>query len=274
MATLELKDICVSKRDLSEKVAWVTGGGSGIGEGIVRALAEAGITVVISGRRPGPIEALAAEIVAGGGKAAALPLDVADAAAVDAAAAKIEAEHGRLDILVNSAGVNTRDRRYGTMSVEDWKFVVDVNLNGVFHCSRAALPLLRAAGDGLVVNISSWNGNHSTYLGGPAYTATKAGVGGMTEILNMEEFQNGVRATVVYPAEVATDILDTRPVPVPAEERAKMAQPEDLGAVVLFLAELPARVCINELTVSPTHNRIFLGGPGVVAPRKGTSDDW
>ena len=264
----------MSKRDLQGKVAWVTGGGTGIGEGAARALAGAGVHVVISGRRAGPIEETAAAIRADGGAASALAVDVADAEAVKAAAAKIGADHGRLDILVNSAGVNTQQRRYANMTTERWKTVIDVNLSGTFHAIQAALPLLRDAGDGLVVNISSWAGNHINYLTGPAYTASKFGVGGMTEILNIEEFQNGVRATVVYPAEVATPILESRPVPVPAEEKARMAQPEDLGDVVLFLAELPGRVCINEITVSPTHNRLFLGGPGIVAPRKGSSDDW
>jgi len=264
----------MAKRDLAGKVAWITGGGTGIGEGAGRALAAAGVHVVISGRRPGPIEAVAAAIQADGGAASALPLDVADADAVKAAAAAIEAAHGRLDILINSAGINTKERRYANMTSESWRQVVDVNLSGVFHATQAALPMLRAAGDGLVVNISSWAGNHINYLTGPAYTATKYGVGGMTEILNIEEFQNGVRATVVYPAEVATPILDSRPVPVPQAEKDRMAQPEDLGDVVRFLAELPGRVCINEITVSPTHNRLYLGEPGVMAPRKGSNDGW
>lgn len=263
----------MAKRSLEGKVAWITGGGSGIGEGGAHALAASGVHVIVSGRRPGPIEAVAEAITKAGGSAEALAMDVADADAVKAAAADIEARHGRLDILVNSAGINTAERRYANMSSESWRQVVDVNLSGVFHATQAALPMLRATGDGLVVNISSWAGNHINYLTGPAYTATKYGVGGMTEILNIEEFQNGVRGTVVFPAEVATPILDSRPVPVPQEEKDRMAQPEDLGDVILFLAELPARVCINEITVSPTHNRLYLGGPGVMAPRKGV-DDW
>lgn len=264
----------MTARDLKNKTAWITGGGSGIGEAAALALADAGMKVVVSGRRLAPIEATAAAINDAGGEAIAVQLDVADDAAPAAVVRQIEERFGRLDVLVNSAGVNTADRRYANMSPKDFRFVVDINLNGTFNCIQAALPLLRAASDGLVVNISSWAGNHINYLTGPAYTASKYGVGGMTEILNIEEFQNGVRGTVVYPAEVATPILDTRPVPVPEEEKARMAQPEDLGDVVRFLAELPSRVCINEITVSPTHNRIFLGGPGVVAPRKGSDDDW
>lgn len=263
----------MSKRDLNGKVAWITGGGTGIGQGAAEALAAAGAHVIVSGRRVEPIQATVDRLTTAGGAASALQLDVADADAVKAAAAKVEAAHGRLDILVNSAGINTAERRYRNMTSASWKQVVDVNLSGVFHCTQAALPMLRAAGDGLVINISSWAGNHINYLTGPAYTATKYAVGGMTEILNIEEFQNGVRATVVYPAEVATPILDSRPVPVPQEEKDRMAQPEDLGAVVLFLAELPGRVCINEITVSPTHNRLFLGEGGVMAPKQGV-DDW
>lgn len=262
------------KRDLAGKVAWITGGGTGIGQGGAEALAGAGVHVVVSGRRQAPLDDAVARIEAAGGAATALAIDVSDADALKDAVGQIESAHGRLDILVNSAGINVRDRRYANMTADDWRRVVDINLSGVFHATQAALPMLRAAGDGLVVNISSWAGNHINYLTGPAYTATKYGVGGMTEILNIEEFQEGVRGTVVYPAEVATPILDSRPVPVSAEEKAKMAQPEDLGAVVLFLAELPARVCINEITVSPTHNRLFFGGPGVTAPRKGSADDW
>ena len=264
----------MAKRDLTGKVAWITGGGTGIGQGAAVALAVAGVTLVISGRRIEAIEKTVAMIQAQGGQAEAMKLDVTDENAVNAAATEIVAKHDRLDILLNSAGINTADRRFGTMSSTDFKTVVDVNLNGVFHCIQAALPMLREAGDGLVINISSWAGNHINYLTGPAYTASKYGVGGMTEILNIEEFQNGVRATVVYPAEVATPILDSRPVKVSDEDKALMAQPEDLGDVVLFLAELPARICINEITVSPTHNRIFLGGPGIVTPRKGTNDAW
>ncbi|MGZ0186593.1 MAG: SDR family oxidoreductase [Alphaproteobacteria bacterium] len=264
----------MAKRDLAGKVVWVTGGGSGIGQGAAEALATAGVTVLISGRRLEPIQQTVRAIQANGGQAEAIQLDVADADAVNDVAASIEAKHGRLDILLNSAGVNTADRRFGNMSAADFKTVVDVNLNGTFHCIQAALPMLRQAGDGLVINISSWAGNHINYLTGPAYTASKYAVGGMTEILNIEEFQNGVRGTVVYPAEVATPILDSRPIKVSDEDKALMAQPEDLGDVVLFLAELPARVCINEITVSPTHNRIYLGGPGVVTPRKGSNDAW
>lgn len=256
----------MAKRNLAGKVAWITGGGTGIGQGAAEALAGAGCHVVLSGRRTEPLAQSATALQDAGGSADVLPLDVSDADAVDAAAREIEARHGRLDILMNSAGINTANRRFANFSKKDWQSVVDVNLSGVFYCIQAALPMLRQAGDGLVINVSSWAGNHINYLTGPGYTATKYGVGAMTEVLNMEEFQNGVRGTSVYPAEVATPILDSRPVPVTDKDKARMAQPEDLGDVVLFLAELPGRVCINEITVSPTYNRLYMGQGGSMSP--------
>lgn len=191
---------------------------------------------------------------------------MSDADAIDAAAQAISAKHGRLDILMKSAGINTANRRFANFSKKDWKAVVDVNLSGVFYCIQAALPMLRAAGDGLVINVSSLAGNHINYLTAPGYTATKYGVGAMTKVLNMEEFHHGVRAFSVYPAEVATSILDSRPVPLTDADKARMAQPEDLGDVVLFLVELPGRVCINEITVGPTYNRLHMGQGGSMAP--------
>ena len=256
----------MAKRDLAGKVAWITGGVTGIGQGAAEKLAEAGCHVILSGRRAEPLEASAAALRDAGGSAEVLQLDVADADAVDAAAQAISTKYGRLDILMNSAGINTANRRFANFSTKDWKAVVDVNLSGVFYSIQAALPMLRATGDGLVINISSWAGNHINYLTGPGYTATKYGVGAMWEVLNMEEFQHGVRATSVYPAEVATPILDSRPVPVTDADKTRMAQPEDLGDVVLFLAELPGRVCINEITVSPTYNRLYIGQGGSMAP--------
>ena len=112
--------------------------------------------------------------------------------------------------------------------------------------------------DGLIINISSWAGKHVGAVTGPAYTAAKHAMNAMTESINLENGIDGIRAVAVCPGEVATPILDLRPIPVSDEDRAMMVQSEDCGEIVAFLARLPPHVCINELTVSPTWNRGYV----------------
>jgi NADP-dependent 3-hydroxy acid dehydrogenase YdfG len=245
--------------ELKGRVAWITGGGSGIGLAGARELARAGAHVVISGRTARTNEAALAELKKLGG-AEAILLDVADKKAVAAAAAGIERRHGHIDILVNSAGTNVGRRNFRDMAAEGWDEVVRINLDGLFYCCHAVLPGMRARKDGLIVNISSWAGRYASSLTGPAYNATKRAVIALTETINIEECANGIRATSILPGEVATPIMEKRPVPPSPEERARMAQPEDLGRAILFVATLPARTCVNEMIVSPTWNRFYLGG--------------
>ncbi|WP_428928424.1 SDR family oxidoreductase [Marinibacterium sp. SX1] len=235
---------------LDGKVAWITGGGTGIGAAGARALAEAGARVVVSGRRAEPLEELAREI---GGEAIAL--DVADAGAVDRAVAQI----GPVDILVASAGTNVPARSMAEVETEGWQRVVDVNLNGVFHAARAVMPGMRARGGGVLMLVSSWAGRHATRLTGAAYNASKHAVVALSESINTEEGANGIRSTAILPGEVATDILQTRPVPPSREQMDRMLQAEDLGATIRFVAEMPPRVCLNEILISPTWNRFYLG---------------
>jgi NADP-dependent 3-hydroxy acid dehydrogenase YdfG len=242
-------------RDLQGKVAWVTGAGTGIGEAAALALAAEGMRVVLSGRRGDLLEAVAARI---GANAEVVTLDVADKHAVAAAAEGILERHGRIDVLVASAGLNVRDRNWHNLSLEDWDTVIRVDLDGAFYCCRAVLPAMKRQGEGLIVNISSWAGKHVSVVTGPAYTAAKHAMNAMTESINMENGLHGIRACAICPGEVSTPILDKRPVPVSAEDRARMVQPEDCGAIVAFIAKLPSHVCINELTVSPTWNRGYV----------------
>jgi NADP-dependent 3-hydroxy acid dehydrogenase YdfG len=126
---------------------------------------------------------------------------------------------------------------------------------------------MRAQKGGLIVNVSSWAGLYASKLTGPAYNATKRAVLALTESINMEECQHGIRATALLPGEVATPILDKRPTPPSAELREQMVQAQDMGQTLLFLAQLPARACINELIISPTHNRFYMGGLETPPPR-------
>jgi NADP-dependent 3-hydroxy acid dehydrogenase YdfG len=240
-----------------KRVAWVTGGGSGIGEAGAEALAADGWTVVVSGRRQDALDSVVAKITAKGGQAEAIALDVSDAAAVTTAAQRILAAHGRIDLLVNSAGVNVTKRSWADVEIDGWDKVVDINLNGVLYCMRAVLPAMRAQKDGIIINVASWAGRHVAKMTGPAYTSTKHAVLALTHSFNMDEWVNGLRACCLSPGEVATPILKSRPVVPSEEEQARMLQAEDLGRTIAFVASMPPRVCMNEILISPTWNRSF-----------------
>ena len=244
---------------LAGQVAWITGAASGIGLAGAQALARAGAVVVLSGRRADALEQAAAGIRAEGGQAEVEALDVTDAAAVAAAAQRLLARHaGRLDVLLNSAGTNTPHRHWRDLSVDGWRQVLATNLDGIVHTTLAVLPAMRARRNGLVINVSSWAGVHHPKLTGAAYNGSKHAVVAVTETLNMEEGVHGIRGCCLCPAEVSTPILDTRPQPPSAEERARMLQPEDLGRTIRFIAELPPEACVNQLVISPTWNRFYI----------------
>jgi NAD(P)-dependent dehydrogenase (short-subunit alcohol dehydrogenase family) len=253
---------------LADKVAWVTGGGTGIGRAGARALAEAGCRVVISGRSDATLAETAALIRAAGGTVEIRKLDVADKKAVARVAAAVEKKHGRIDILVNSAGTNIPDRRWSVVTPEGWESVVRTNLDGMFYCCHAALPGMRRRGDGVIINISSWLGKFVTPLAGPSYAASKFGAAALTETINAEDGLNGVRACVICPAEVATPILNKRPIVPPREEQDRMLQEDDLGRTIAFVATMPARACVNEIIISPTYNRFYFGGREIDQARK------
>lgn len=244
-----------------KRVAWVTGGGSGIGESGAEFLAADGWTVVVSGRRKAELDRVAAKIASKGGKAEAMALDVSNKDEVNKTAEAIVAKHGRIDLLVNSAGINLPKRSWEDFNLEGWDKIVDINLNGVLYCMRAVLPVMRKQKDGSIINVASWAGRHVSKMTGPAYTTTKHAVLALTHSFNMDECVNGLRACCLSPGEVATPILKLRPVPPSEAEQAKMLQPEDCGRTIAFVASLPPRVCINEILISPTHNRGFISTP-------------
>jgi NADP-dependent 3-hydroxy acid dehydrogenase YdfG len=249
----------VPPNTLKDRVVWITGGGSGIGLAGGIELAKAGAHVVISGRSRETLSAGEKQIRAAG-SGESIALDVGKQDEVSRGAQAILKRHGRIDILINSAGLNSPKRSFKNVSLDTWDQIVAVNLSGMFYCCHAVLPGMRERKDGLIINISSWAGRYASTLTGPGYNATKHAVVALTESLNMEECANGIRATSILPGEVATPILEKRPVPPTPEVRARMLQPEDLGATILYLAALPPRACVNELIISPTWNRFYLGG--------------
>jgi len=245
--------------NLTGKVAWVTGAGTGIGEGAALALARDGATVVLTGRRAEALQAVADRISKAGSKASVQPADVTKAAAVQKVADAIRSEHGRLDIVVNNAGMNIPDRTWQRLKAEGADAVITGNLTSAFYVVQAALPIMRAQKDGLIIHTASWAGRFIGPVSGPAYTAAKHGMVAMSHTINLEECQNGIRSCVVCPGEVATPILVNRPIPETPETMARMVQSEDMGNIIAFIAGQPAHVCINEIVVSPTHNRGYIG---------------
>src|SRR3954467_5987219 len=250
---------------LTGKIAWVTGAGSGIGQAAAIALAREGATVVLTGRRKEPLQETAATIKQAGGKADVKPGDLMKAAAVTRIAKDIEKKYGRCDILVNNAGLNILERSWAKLTPAGAEQVIDGNLSSAFYCSTAVLPMMRKHKDGVLIHTSSMAGRQASLLSGPAYSAAKHGVVAMSHTINMEECVNGIRSCAVLPGEVATPILDKRPVPISPEERARMVQPEDVADLILYLACLPPHVVINEVMITPTWNRAYvaaLGGAG------------
>jgi len=249
--------------DLKGKIAWITGAGSGIGEAAALAFAREGATVVLSGRRREPLQAVADKIAKAGGTAKVAPGDMGDPAVPERIADEIARESGRLDILVNNAGANITERRWRELTAERIKHMLDTNLNSAFYCATAALAVMRPQKSGLLIHTASMAGRVIGLLSGSTYVAAKHGVVAMSHTINMEEFQNGIRSTVLCPGEVATPILDRRPIPVPTEDRARMLQPEHMADLILYIAKLPASVCINEVQVTPTWNRGYAAAAGV-----------
>jgi len=238
----------------------VTGAGSGIGQAAAVALAKEGATVVLTGRRKEPLQETAATIEAAGGKVDIKPGDLMKAEAVMKIAGEIEAEHGRCDILVNNAGLNILDRSWAKLTPAGAEQVIDGNLSSAFYCTTAVLPMMRKQQDGVLIHTSSMAGRNASLLSGPAYSAAKHGVVAMSHTINMEECVNGIRSCVVCPGEVATPILDKRPIPITKEERARMAQSEDVGDLIRYVACLPPHIVINEVMINPTWNRGYVAG--------------
>jgi NADP-dependent 3-hydroxy acid dehydrogenase YdfG len=245
-------------QQLAGKVAWVTGAGSGIGAAAALALAGEGAILVVTGRRRAPLEETAERIAAGGGTVHVQEGDLMQARSAEAIAAFIKERLGRLDILVNNAGLNVTERSWAQLKPQAAEQVIDGNLASAFYCVMAALPMMRAQRDGVLIHTASIAGRMVHPLSGPAYTAAKHGVVAMSHSINMEECANGIRSSVICPGEVATAILDKRPNPVSAEERARMVQPEDCGDLIRYIACLPKHVCINEVHITPAWNRGYV----------------
>jgi 3-oxoacyl-[acyl-carrier protein] reductase/2-hydroxycyclohexanecarboxyl-CoA dehydrogenase len=231
---------------LTDKVAIVTGAGRGIGEGIARKLAHDGAIVISADVNEADAKRVASDC---GKSAIGVPLDVSNAIACDAAVKDIHERYGRLDILVNNAGIN-RDAMLHKMTDEQWHQVIAVDLTGVFFMTRAASRIMRAAGAGRIINISSasWMGN----IGQANYAAAKAGVVGLSRTAAKELARSQVTVNAICPGFIDTAMTRGIPDAIREQQVAKIplgraGQPADVAALVAFLASDEAGYLTGEV---------------------------
>jgi len=236
---------------LAGKVAVVTGGGSGVGQAVALLFLKEGAKVVIAGRDPAKLAAVAAGAGAGD-RLRAVPTDVTSPAQCSTLIQSATEAFGRVDVLVNNAGANLKARTMRELTPESWDMMIRTNLDGAFYCTKAVLPQMLDRKDGVIVNVVSVAGKRANPLGGAAYVAAKFGMGGLGTVLANEEKDSGIRVSNIYPGEIDTPILAERPRPVTDEQRAVILKPEDVAGAVLFVAALPPRVSVPELVIKPT----------------------
>ena len=231
--------------------AIITGAGSGVGQAIALALVKKGWSVSIIGRRADALKDTVTKAGADGSKLDAYSLDIADAAGVAKTVATAIAKRGGVQVLVNAAGTNIPKRSLEVLSNDDWRAVLDANLNGTYYMVNAVLPAMRTQKSGTIVNIVSDAGLKANPKAGPSYVASKFAVSGLTQAINCEEQKHGIRATAIYPGDINTPLLDKRPVPPPMELRGSMLQAADVAACALLAIELPYNAVIEELLLRP-----------------------
>lgn len=237
---------------LKGKGVLVTGGGSGIGLAVARMLLDEGARVAITGRNEAKLRDAAASLN-GGERLIHHAADLGDPAAVERLVATVTAKLGAIDVLVNNAGVNVKERRFDQLTAQSWQDLVAGNLDSAFHCTHAVLPQMRQRGGGLVIVVNSISGLRANPLGGIGYIAAKFGLRGLAMGVAAEEKANGIRVTSIYPGEVNTPILEQRPEAVSEERKRSMLQPEDVARAVLFVATMPEHVAIPELIITPAN---------------------
>ena len=245
---------------LNGTVALITGASSGIGEATALALAEQGATVTIAARRKDRIDALAARIADAGGTALAIEADVTAQDQAQALVEKTVTDLGRLDTLVNNAGVMLLGPAVGA-PLEEWDRMVAVNVQGLLYCAHAALPhLLAAAKDSQrqvadMVNISSVAGRVAR-SGSGVYNATKWGVGAFSESLRQEVARRHVRVSLVEPGAVATELIShNRPEiqeAMAGRDDFQKMEPEDIAEAIAYIVTRPWRMAVNEMLIRPT----------------------
>jgi NADP-dependent 3-hydroxy acid dehydrogenase YdfG len=234
------------------KVAVITGAGSGVGRAVAVALAKQGWKICVIGRREDALQEtaqLASQFYSDDWLTC--PCDIGDAAAVKKLAALVFKRFETIEVLVNAAGTNVPRRSLEVLSSEDYRRMLDTNLNGAYYCIQAFLPAMRKQKSGTIVNIGSDAGVQASAKSGPAYVMSKFGLRGLTQSINAEERANGIRACSILPGDIDTPLLEQRPEPPSAEARKKMLKSEDVAECALLAINLPPRAIVEEIMIRP-----------------------
>ena len=233
------------------KTAVVTGAGSGVGQAVALALAKQGWRVAIIGRRAETLKETMERAGADKDKLLSWSCDIGDNDAVGKMGKHVLATFGSVEVLINAAGTNAPKRALEVLSLEDYRAMIDTNLNGAYYVTQAFLPAMRARKSGTIVHIVSDAGKQASSKAGPAYVMSKFGLAGLTQSINAEERGNGIRACAIFPGDIDTPLLDKRPSPPPAEARARMMRAEDIAECVMLAINLPSRAVVEELIIRP-----------------------
>ena len=241
--------------NIADKVVVITGASSGIGESTARLLAGSGAKVVLGARRTDRIGALVKDITAKGGAALGFQADVTKRSEVEALVQGAIHEHGRIDVMVNDAGIMPI-APMAALKVEEWDRMIDVNIKGLLFGVAAVLPIMQKQKQGHIINMSSVGGFKVWAPGGTVYSATKFAVRAITEGLRMEHKADNIRCTIISPGAVATELPegsseeDTKK---NLREFYKIAVPADsVARAIAYAIEQPAEVDVNEIVIRPT----------------------
>jgi 3-oxoacyl-[acyl-carrier protein] reductase len=236
----------VTDQELSQKIAAITGGSRGIGAGIAHKLAALGATVIICGRNRASLEATCAQISSFGAHCEAIACDVADGNSVAALAGRVQQTFGRVDVLVNNAGVGGFSGPLHTMPEEKWDAIFNTNLRGVFHTVRALVPMMIAGGGGHIINISSLAGKNAL-PNAAAYAASKWGLNGLSYSLAEELRGHNIRVSVICPGSTHTEFS-----PHTGKAADRMLQPDDVAHAVAMLVTQSPQSFASEIILRPT----------------------
>jgi NADP-dependent 3-hydroxy acid dehydrogenase YdfG len=246
-------------RALEGRVALVTGASSGIGEAAAQALAAAGAAVAVSARRAERLQELVGRIEAAGGRSLALPGDVTDEAEAQKSVSATVQTLGRLDILVNSAGI-IQAGQIENANTAEWRRVMDVNFFGTLYPCKAAIPHMRAAGGGDIINISSTSGRRSSAKSFGAYAPSKHALNSMSEALRQEVGVYGIRVCVIEPGATATEVAEGMSNPNSRDAmRAHVhkewaVRPAQIANAIVFVVSQPPEANISEMLIRPTRD--------------------